>query len=80
MTYNLHVCAICCGPEVDNDVIPGEAVDTVGVAVHIKFGDFRSNGFRDIREDDFMSNEPTNKIAEAYPNSAKRDRASPINE
>ena len=42
MTQNLHVYAICCQPEVDNDVISG-------VAASIKFGDSRSNGFRDIR-------------------------------
>ena len=36
--------------------------------VCIKFGDSRSNGFRNIRGADFVSNEQD----EAYPNSAKR--------
>ena len=57
MTQNLHVCAICCRPEIDNDVISGLAVDNVGVHVPIKFGDSRSTGFRDIRGADFVSNE-----------------------
>ena len=56
--------------EVDNDVISGTAVDNVGVDVAIKFGDSRSNGFRDIRGAGFVSNERT--LAQACPNSAKR--------
>ena len=43
--------------EVDNGVISGMATDNVGVDVPIKFGDSRSNGFRDIRGADFVSNE-----------------------
>ena len=37
-SYNLR-------PDVDNDVMPGMAVDNVGVDVHIQFGDSTSNGF-----------------------------------
>ena len=48
MAQNLHVFAICCRTEIDNDVISGAAVDNVGVDVAIKFGDSRSNRFRDI--------------------------------
>ena len=40
--YNLR-------PEVDNDVVSGMAVDNFSLDVRIKFGDSRSNGFRDIR-------------------------------
>ena len=47
------------------------AVDNVGMDVPIKFDDSRSNGFRDIRGADFVSNERTN-IGKAYPNSMKR--------
>ena len=61
MTPNLHVCTICCRPEVDNDVISGAAVDNLGMDVPIKFGDSSSKGFRDIPGADFVSN-----IAEAY--------------
>ena len=61
--YNLR-------PEVDNDVISGIAEENVILDVSVKFGDFRSNGFRDIRGADFVSNERT--LAQAYPNSAKR--------
>ena len=46
-------------PEVDNDVISDTAVDNVSVDVPIKFGDSRSNGFRDIRGADFVLNERT---------------------
>ena len=59
MTKNVHVCAICCRPEIDNNVIAGPAVDNVGVDVPIKFCDSRSNGFRDIRGAHFVSNERT---------------------
>ena len=58
--------------EVDNDVISGTAVDNVGMEVAIKFGDSRSNCFRDIRGVGFVSNERT--LAQAYPNSTKRLR------
>ena len=61
MTKNLHVCVICRGPEIDNDVISGLAVDNVGLDVSIKFGDSRSNGFRDIRGADFVSNKRMNE-------------------
>ena len=44
-------------PEVDSDVVSGAAVDNVGP---VKLGDSRSNGFRDIRGADFVSNERTN--------------------
>ena len=47
------------------------AVHNVGMVVHIKFGDSRSNGFHDIRGAPFVSDERTN-IGEACPNSAKR--------
>ena len=57
--------------EVDSDVISGVAVDNVGVDVPVKFGDSRSNAFRDIPVADFVSNKRTS-IGEAYPNSAKR--------
>ena len=46
-------------PEVYNDVISGEALDYVGVDVHVKFGESRSSRSRDIRGPDFVSNELT---------------------
>ena len=62
MTQNLHVCAICYRPEVDNDIISGVAVDNAGRDVPIKLGDSRSNIFRDIRGGgDFVSNKRTNE-------------------
>ena len=45
--------------ESDNDVISGVAVENVGMDVPIKFGDSRSNGFRNIQGADFVSNERT---------------------
>ena len=41
----------------DNDVMSGVAVDYVGVDVRVKYGDSGSNGSRDIRGADFVSNE-----------------------
>ena len=57
-------CTICCRPEVDNDVISGMTVDNVGMDVHVKFGDSRSNGFRDIRGADFVSNEHCRSLSQ----------------
>ena len=57
MSQNLHVFAICRRLEIDNGVISGVAVDNVAVDVPIKFGDSRSNRFRDIRGADFVTNE-----------------------
>ena len=42
-------------------VISSAFVGQVGVDVHVKFGDSRSNGSRDIRAADFVSNERTNE-------------------
>ena len=61
MTQNLHVCAISCRQEVDNDVMSGVDVNNVGMDVSIKFGDSISNRFRDIRGADFVSNERTDE-------------------
>ena len=61
MTQNLHVFAICRRPEIDYDIVSGEAVDNVGVDVPITFGDSRSHRFRDIRGTDFVTNERTNE-------------------
>ena len=55
------------------------AVDNVGVDVRIKYANYRSNGFRDIRGAVFVSNERTN-IGEAYPDSAKREHVSSNNQ
>ena len=55
-------------PEVYNDGI-------VSMDVLVKLGDSRSNGSRDIRGADFVSNEHD----EAYPNSGKRLTVSPKN-
>ena len=46
-------------PEVGNNVISGVTEDNIGMYVAVKFGDSRSNGFRDIRRADFVSNERT---------------------
>ena len=43
-------------PEVDNEVISYVAADYAGMDVHVKCGDSRSNGSRDIRNADFVSN------------------------
>ena len=42
-------------PEVDSDVIYSVAVDCVGMDVHVKFDDSRSNSSRDIRGAYFFS-------------------------
>ena len=45
----------------DNDFISGTAVDSEGTDVCVKFGDSRSDVFRDIRGADFVSNERTER-------------------
>ena len=47
-------------------------IGNVVVNVGVKFGDSRSNGFRDIRGTDFVSNERANEHGETHANSAKR--------
>ena len=44
-------------PDVANDDISGMTVDNVGMDVALKFGDSRSDDFRDIRGANFVSNE-----------------------
>ena len=51
------------------DVIPGVAVDNVGMDVHIKFVDSRLNGFH------FVSNKRTNKHKMAHSNSVRNANA-----
>ena len=46
-------------PEAVNDVISGTAAEHAGMDVPVKFGNSSSNGFRDIRGADFVSNERT---------------------
>ena len=67
-TFVQYLITFCSRPEADNDVISGTAVDNVGVDVPIKFGDYRPNGFRDIRGINFVSNE-RNEHGEVYRNS-----------
>ena len=55
--YFRQFCCYNFRPEVDNDVISGVVVDNAGMDVHVKFGYSRSNGSRDIRGADFVSNE-----------------------
>ena len=47
--------------DVDNDIVSGASVENVGVDVLVKFGDYRLNGFLDIRGADFVSDERTNE-------------------
>ena len=46
-------------PEVAIDVVSGADVESVCMDVSVKLGDSRSNGSRDIRGADFVSNERT---------------------
>ena len=48
MTQNLHVCTICCRPEVVYDVISGRNVKTFERYLVINFEVASSNSFRDI--------------------------------
>ena len=50
MTQNSHVCAICCRPEGDCDVISGGDVKTIVRYVVVNFVVASSNSFRENRE------------------------------
>ena len=52
-THNEHVYAICCRPEVDDDVISGRNVNTINFAIN--FEDASSSGFRDIPNNHFVT-------------------------
>ena len=47
-------------PTGNSDVISGVSLEPAGTDVRVKFGDSRSNGSRDIRGADCVSNEHTN--------------------
>ena len=66
-------------PEVDNYVISGTAVDNAGLDVPVELGNSRSNGSRDIREADFVSDERTypirqKRLRSVSPNMAEKCR------
>ena len=65
--------------EIDNDVISGVAIENFGMDVRVKFGDSRSNDFRDIRGADFVSNERVNEHAKPIPIARNAKGASPKN-
>ena len=48
-------------PEVDNEDISGIVIERVGIDVHVKFGDSRSDSSPNIRGAVFASNERTSK-------------------
>ena len=50
-----------CHSELVSEVIASVTVESVGMDVRVKFGDFRSNGSQDIRQADSVSNERTNE-------------------
>ena len=50
MTKNLDVCAICCRPEVDCDVISGRNVKSLVGYVVVNFEVASFNSFRDINK------------------------------
>ena len=58
-TFVQYLIAFCSRPEADSDVTSSLAVDYFGVDVCVKLRDSRSNGSRDIRGADFVSNERT---------------------
>ena len=55
MAQNLHVCAICCRPEVVYDIISGRNVKTIVVYVAVKFEVASSSSFRDIKKNHFVT-------------------------
>ena len=73
MIQNLHVCAICCRPEVGNDVVSGVAVDNVGMDVPINLVILGQTVFEIFAE---LISCRTNEHQMVYSNSAKRDRVS----
>ena len=55
MTQNLHVCTICCRPEVVYDVISSRS--TVSVFHVVNFEAASSNSFRDMKKNHFVTAE-----------------------
>ena len=50
MTQTLHVCTICCRPEVVYDVISGRNVKAINACVVVNFEIASSSSFRDIKK------------------------------
>ena len=57
MTQNECVYAICCRPEVDNDVISSRNLMTIEGYVPVNFAAVTSNSFRYIRKSHFVAAE-----------------------
>ena len=55
MTQNLHVCTICCRPEVAYDVISGYNVKTVEGNPVVNFEVANSDSFRHIKKNHFVT-------------------------
>ena len=55
MTKNEHVCATCCRPEVDCDVISGRKVRTDLGYIVINFEVASYSSFRDIKKNHFVT-------------------------
>ena len=53
MTKNLHICAICCRPEIVYDVISDPNLKTVVGYLVVNFEVASSNSFRDIPKTSF---------------------------
>ena len=62
-------------PEAASDVISGVDVEQVGMNVHIKFGESRSNRFRDIRLRQFVTNDDNDDNGAGHHIRAKRRKA-----
>ena len=55
MTQNLHVCTICCRPEVVYDVISGRNVKTIKTTLRKNLEVASSNSFQDIKKNHFVT-------------------------
>ena len=55
MTHNLHVCASCCRPNSDCDVISGQSVQTIEGYIAVDFVVARSNSFPDSNKKHFVT-------------------------
>ena len=75
MTTNLHVCAICCLPEIVYDIISGQNVKTIEGYLAVNFEVVGYNSFRDIRKKYFVTAAKADIIDDGI--KRKRIRVSP---
>ena len=75
ITFVQYLIAFCTRPDATSDVVSGVAYRPIGVMVHAKFNDSRSNRSRDIRLPQFVTNVDDNDKNAGVRRSSRKGKA-----